>query len=179
MRWSRLIALFIILLMLLPSYAQTQTHRPPRSTTVKNAVKSNEAEIRQWLDRWVKAFRAHDVNAIMALYAPGVAAYDLMPPLQYLGADAYRRNYEVLLAQYRGPIDIELRDLHIIASDGVAFAASLQRISGTLTYGQKSDVWVRVTTGFQKINGKWLGTHDHISVPADLASGKAMLYLKP
>jgi len=171
--------LFIILLVPLTSHAQTQTHRPPRSTTVKNAVKSNEAEIRQWLDRWAKAFRAHDVNAIMALYASGVVAYDLVPPLQYVGADAYRKNYEVFLAQYEGPIDIELRDLHIIASDGVAFATSLQRISGTLKNGQKSDVWVRVINGFQKINGKWLGTHDHVSVPADLASGKAVLDLKP
>jgi hypothetical protein len=84
MRWTRLLALFILLLVPLTSHAQTQTHRPPRSTTVKNAVKSNEADIRQWLDRWAKAFRAHDVNAIMSLYAPGVVAYDLVPPLQYV-----------------------------------------------------------------------------------------------
>ena len=179
MRWIRFLALFIILLMPFTSHAQTQTHRPPRSTTVKNAVKSNEAEIRQWLDRWAKAFRAHDVNAIMSLYAPGVVAYDIVPPLQYVGADAYRKDYEEFLAQYEGPIDIEFRDLHIIASDGVAFATSLQRISGTLKNGQKSDVWVRVTNGFRKLNGRWLDTHDHVSAPVDLASGKAVLDLKP
>ena len=179
MRWTRLLALFIILLVPLTSHAQTQTHRPPRSTTVKNAGKSNEADIRQWLDRWAKAFRAHDVNVIMALYAPGVVAYDIVPPLQYVGADAYRKDYEEFFAQYEGPIDIELRDVHIIAGDGVAFATSLQRISGTLKNGQKSDLWVRVTNGFRKINGRWLDTHDHVSVPADLASGKAVLDLKP
>src|SRR5215510_241848 len=81
--------------------------------------------------------------------------------------------------QYESPIDIELRDMHINAGDGVAFATSLQRISGTLKNGQKSDLWVRVTNGFRKINGRWLDTHDHVSVPADLASGKAVLDLKP
>jgi ketosteroid isomerase-like protein len=115
----------------------------------------------------------------MALYAPGVVAYDIVPPLQYIGADAYRKDYEEFFAQYEGPIDIELRDLHIIAGDGVAFATSLQRISGTLKNGQKSDIWVRVTNGFRKINGRWLDTHDHVSVPVDLASGKAVLDLKP
>ena len=179
MRWTRLLALFIIFLVPLTSHAQTQTHRPPRSTTIKNAVKSDEADIQQWLDRWAKAFRAHDVNAIMALYAPGVVAYDIVPPLQYVGADAYRKDYEEFFAQYEGPIDIELRDLHIIAGDGVAFATSLQRISGTLKNGQKSDVWVRVTNGFRKLNARWLATHDHVSVPVDLGSGKAVLDLKP
>jgi hypothetical protein len=29
------------------------------------------------------------------------------------------------------------------------------------------------------MNGKWLIVHDHISVPADFESGKAMLDLKP
>ena len=179
MRWTRLLALSIVLLVPLTSQAQTQTHRPPRSTTGNNAVKSNEADIRQWFDRWAKAFRTHDVHAILALYAPGVVAYDLVPPLQYVGADAYRKDYDEFFAQYEGPIDIELRDVHIIAGDGVAFATSLQRISGTLKNGQHSDVWVRVTNGFRKINGQWLDTHDHVSVPADLASGKAVLDLKP
>src|SRR5215831_18954195 len=86
MRWTRLLALFILLLVPLTSHAQTQTHRPPRSTTGNNAVKSNEADIRQWVDRWAKAFRTHDVHAILALYAPGVVAYDLVPPLQYVGS---------------------------------------------------------------------------------------------
>ena len=153
MRWTRLLALFIILLVPLTSHAQTQTHRPPRSTTVKNAVKSNEAEIRQWLDRWAKAFRAHDVNAIMSLYAPGVVAYDIVPPLQYVGADAYRKDYEEFLSQYQGPIDIEYRDLRIIAGDNVAFIHALERMSGTLKNGQKSDLWVRATSGLRKIDG--------------------------
>jgi ketosteroid isomerase-like protein len=61
----------------------------------------------------------------------------------------------------------------------VAFIHALERMSGTLKNGQKSDVWVRATSGLRKINGKWLIVHDHISVPADLDTGKAVLDLKP
>ena len=32
---------------------------------------NDEAEIRQLLDRWGKAFGAKDINGIMSIYAPG------------------------------------------------------------------------------------------------------------
>jgi ketosteroid isomerase-like protein len=31
--------------------------------------------------------------------------------------------------------------------------------------GEKTDYWVRVTSGFQKINGQWKITHEHVSLP--------------
>ena len=40
-----------------------------------DAQSKDKAEIRQWLDQWAKAFRAHDLNAIMSMYAPDVVAY--------------------------------------------------------------------------------------------------------
>ena len=142
---------------------------------------NNEAEIRQLLDRWGKAFRAKDINAIMALYVSGnaVVAYDIVPPLQRVGRDAYRKNYEEFFAQYEGPLDYEFRDLKIVAGDDVAFIHCVERMSGTLKNGQKSEIWVRVTSGLRKINGKWLIIHDHISVPTDFETGKAMLDLRP
>ena len=54
-----------------------------------DAQSKDKAEIRQWLDQWAKAFRAHDLNAIMSMYAPDVVAYDIVPPLQYVGKEAY------------------------------------------------------------------------------------------
>jgi len=110
---------------------------------------------------------------------PKVIAYDIVPPLQYVGKDAYRRDYEEFLAQYEGPIETEFRSVSIVAGNNVAFIHSLERISGTLKSGQKSEVWVRATSGLRKINGKWLIVHDHISLPVNLEAGKAALDLKP
>ena len=179
MMYTRFVTLFVILLVPVTIHAQTETRRPPGSTTGTDEIKKDEAEIRQLLDRWAKAFHDKDVNGIMSIYAPGVVAYDIVPPLQYVGADAYRKDYEKFLAQYEGPIEIEFRDVNIVAGGNVAYAIALERISGTLKNGQKSDVWVRATSCFRKINGKWLDTHDHISVPADFETGKALLDLKP
>jgi len=149
----------------------------PKARTEAN----NEAEVRQLLDRWAKAFHAKDLNGIMSIYEPGQAlvSYDIVPPLQYTGFEAYKKDYREFLDQFQGPIDIEYRDLNIIAGDTVAFSRGLERMTGTLKNGQKFDAWVRFTEGYRKTSGHWLAIHDHISVPVDLDTGKAALDLKP
>jgi uncharacterized protein (TIGR02246 family) len=141
----------------------------------------NEAQIRGVLDRWEKAFRAKDVAAVLSVYAPGpgLVAFDVVPPLQRVGRDAYRHNYEEFFAQYEGPLDVEMRDLRIVAGNDVAFIHCLERMAGTLKGGEKSEVWLRVTSGLHKVDGKWLIVHDHVSAPVDFTTGKAVLDLKP
>lgn len=151
------------------------------SITKARSASDNEAEVRKVLDEWAKAFHAKDLNGIMSIYEPGAAlvSYDIVPPLQYSGYDAYKKDYQEFLAQFQGPIDIEYRDLKIVAGDTVAFSRGLERITGTLKSGQQFDAWVRFTECYRKNNGRWLAIHDHISVPVDLDSGKAVLDAKP
>jgi ketosteroid isomerase-like protein len=41
-------------------------------------------------------------------------------------------------------------------------------VESTRTTGKKADYWVRVTSGLRKIDGRWVITHEHISMPIDL-----------
>ena len=143
-----------------------------------HAADTTDSEVRQWLNNWQKAVGARNVDAIMALYGQDVIAYDLVRPLQYVGKDAYRKDYEEFVGQYDGPIVVEIRDLHIIPGGDVVFLYGMQRISGSIK-GQKTDMWVRLSSVLRKTNGTWLDVHDHVSVPADLETGKALLDLKP
>jgi uncharacterized protein (TIGR02246 family) len=142
---------------------------------------NDETEIRELLDRWAKAFRAKDLNAVMSIYEPGqeLVAYDIVPPLRYTGFDAYKKDYQEFFEQFQGLIDVEYRDVNIMAGDRVAFSRGLERVSGTMRNGQKFDSWVRFTQCYRKTKGHWRAVHDHISVPIDFDSGKAMLNLKP
>jgi ketosteroid isomerase-like protein len=117
----------------------------------------------------------------MSIYEAGheLSAYDVVPPLQYVGSDAYRKDYQDFFDQFPGTLDVEVRDLSITPGDTVAFSHGLERLSGTMKNGQKFDMWVRFTECYRKINGHWLAVPDHISVPADLESGRAALNLKP
>jgi uncharacterized protein (TIGR02246 family) len=140
---------------------------------------NSEAQIRELVDNWVKAVRAKDIDGVMSHYAPDLLSFDVMPPLQYVGAEAYRKLWEMCFNEFQGSIGFEMRDLRISASDDVAFCHSLNRLTGTMKNGEKNDMWARATVGFRKIDGQWLVTHEHASVPFDPESGKASLDLKP
>jgi ketosteroid isomerase-like protein len=97
-----------------------------------------------------------------------------------VGAEAKRRNWERVFAAYRHPLGYEIRDLSITVGDGVAFAHSLNRLSGTLKSGATTPgFWVRATTCFRKLDGHWLIAHDHVSTPLDVTTGGALLNLQP
>jgi uncharacterized protein (TIGR02246 family) len=141
--------------------------------------KIDEAQIRELIDRWLKALRAKDLDGIMSCYAPDILLFDLLPPLQYVGADAYRKNWAEWFPTFRGPIGYEIRDLSITTGDDVAFSHGLNRISGKRTDGEETDAWVRATVCYRKIHGKWMVAHEHVSVPFYMDSGKASVDLKP
>ena len=147
--------------------------------TVEGNKKNDEAAIRRLLDDGIRSLHDKNIEGIMSIYAQEVVTFDIVPPLQYLGADALRKLWEEAFVIYQGPINYEIHDLNVTVGDDVAFTHSLNRISGTMNNGQKTDVWLRWTACFRKINGKWLIVHHQNSVPADLEHGKAMLDLKP
>ena len=151
-----------------------KTMEPERNKT------TDEAQIRQLIDGWTKALHAKDVDGVMSHYAPDILLFDLAPPLQYLGGDAYRKNWEEWFTSWQGPIGYEIRNLSITVGDDVAFTHSLNRIYGKRTTGEDTDVWVRATACFRKIGGKWLVTHEHVSVPFYMdGSYRAAVDLKP
>lgn len=116
----------------------------------------------------------------MSIYAPDVVSFDIEPPLQHVGAEAKRKNWERVFAAYECPLGYEVRELTITVGEDVAFAHSLNRLSGTLRNGAKTTgFWVRATTCFRKLNGRWAIAHDHVSVPFDMSTGTALVNLEP
>ncbi len=145
------------------------------------ASSSDEAAIRALEVQFGKAFIAKDVDAIMKLYVPdeSLVVFDVTPPRQYVGAKAYRKDWEGFLGTFKGPVKFELSDLHVFAGGTIGYGYSIQHVSGTDTKGQPIDLTVRVTDGYRKVNGRWLIAHEHVSVPVDLDTGKPDLASKP
>lgn len=139
---------------------------------------NDEATIRELIDGLVAAIRAKDLDGVMSSYATDLVAFDVIPPLQFVGAGAYRRPWQDVFERFQ-TLDYEVRDLRITAGDDVGFSHSLNRIHGTMTNGQKTDLWLRLTACYRKIDGRWRIAHLQASVPVDLATGKAALDLKP
>jgi len=140
---------------------------------------SDEAHIRQRIGQLREALRAMDLDGVMSIYAPDIVSYDIVPPLQHVGAEAKKKNWADAFAMYQRPLEYEIRDLTITIGDDVAFGHSLNRINGTLKNGNRAGFWLRWTACFRKIDGNWLIAHDQVSVPLDFESGRALLNLAP
>ncbi len=120
-----------------------------------------------------------DLEGVKSIYAPDIVSFDIVPPLQHLGAEAQWKNWEDVFSAYRPGLRYEIRDLAITVGGGVAFGHSLNRITGTLKNGNKTDFWLRWTACFRNMDGAWLIAHHQASVPIDPQSGSALLNLEP
>jgi uncharacterized protein (TIGR02246 family) len=138
----------------------------------------DETTIRQLIGTLAEAVRARDLDSVARIFAPDIVSYDVEPPLRHLGAAAKGDNWARVFAAYQ-QLDYEVRDLKITVGGDVAFVYSLNRLSGTLAGGHRTATWVRWTGCFRKLDGDWRIAHDHVSVPLDMASGKALLDLEP
>src|SRR5882757_6815173 len=144
------------------------------------AASPDEAQIKALFDQFMAGCNAKDVNAIMKFYVPdeSLLVFDVVPPRQYAGANAYHKDWEEFAAMFNGPSKCEISELSITADGAMAFAHSIQRVTGTNIKGQPVDLTVRVTDVFRKTNGNWLVVHEHVSVPVDLDTGKPDLTSK-
>ncbi len=146
-----------------------------------DAQADDQADIKALEQQWVAAVKAKDIDAIMACYVPdqSLFVFDVIPPRQYVGAQAYRKDWEDLFATYPGPATIEMSDLNVTTDGNLGYGHNIQHGVLTDKEGKKADFTFRVTNGYRKLNGKWLISHEHVSVPVDLSTGKADLASKP
>lgn len=135
---------------------------------------SGDSEIRALLDSRVDACQRKDIDRLMSLYSPDIVYFDVVPPLQFTGPDEVRRNFLRWFGEYDGPIELETHELHIAMSGDVAFVHMLHVDSGKRKDGvPQGAVWLRSTVCCQRSNGKWLITHEHISLPLGWAEASA------
>lgn len=140
---------------------------------------SPRSEIENLIAARSEAIAAKDLDRLMALYASDVVYFDLVPPLRYVGSDALRDRFAHWFEGWRSAIGQEIRDLTITSSGDGATAHMLIRASGTLESGRDVGFWVRASDFCQRQDGRWLITHEHISLPVDMATGSAARDLLP
>jgi ketosteroid isomerase-like protein len=140
---------------------------------------SERAAVERRMDSWLQAVRNKDVDALMAHYSPDLLVYTLAPPMRSQGQAIPRQAWKDFFASFDGPIHYEVRDRRISHGSDVAFATSVNHIRGTRKDGERLDLWIRVTVGLCKIDGQWMATHEHVSVPIDMTTTKAIFDQAP
>lgn len=114
-------------------------------------------------EAWVRAVKAGNVDAVVALYAPDAVLY---PPdaVEARGTAAIRASYADMLGA------MVINDATIDSQYQTSGDVSIGFGKATLTMtpkggGSPTVVSVRVTAVARKIGGKWLYVVDHASVP--------------
>jgi ketosteroid isomerase-like protein len=136
-------------------------------------------EIRTLVDGFAQAVREKNIDALIPHYAPELVVFNVAPPLHDKGIEVNRKSWKDWFDGFKGGIDYEVRELTVVGNDDVAFSHSLNHVGGESRDGGRVDAWVRVTVGYHKTNGKWQVTHEHVSMPIDMKTGKVPAGLKP
>ncbi len=148
-----------------PRESIEQSQRILRMTPDGKTSTSIEAVLRERIEALGQAIREKDLARLMTFYASDVVAFDVRPPLAERGADAYRGNFARWFASFEGPIFFELKSLRVVPGEPAAFCHYLALIVGDRAGGRTSGYWIRGTTCFERRDGEWLVTHEHISMP--------------
>jgi uncharacterized protein (TIGR02246 family) len=135
-----------------------------------------EKEIRSLLDRWAVAARKGDLDGIMACYTPDVRAFDAIVALQFQGAEAYRKHWEMCVSNLHPGTDMlfEMHEVDVAVSGDVAFAHYLSRCGGTDAEGQEHSGWMRATACCRRTGDGWRIAHEHYSAPFDPETSKVL-----
>jgi len=120
-----------------------------------------EAQVRDVFAAWLHAIRDGDRASILAAHADDVVMFDLV--CNMYGLRDYDRTWDFFFASRTGPITFAARDVAVTAGCDVAFLSCLVRCEGT----SAGTVELRLTMGFQRVDGRWLIVHEHHSVPSE------------
>src|SRR5215510_11284384 len=134
--------------------------------SVSNNRTTDEALIRELVEDWARAVRAKDLKGILANHSPEILMFDVPPPLQSKGIDAYRKTWDLFFSWADDPIVFDFNEMDITAGSGVAYVTALMRCAGTETNGERVALQFRLTIGLRKIGGQWTVMHEHHSIPA-------------
>ena len=138
-----------------------------------------DQEIRTLVDGFAQAIREKNLDALLTHYSPELVVFNVAPPLRDKGIEANRKSWKEWFDSFKSGIDYQVRELTVAGNDDVAFSHSLNHVAGESREGGRVDAWVRVTVGYRKVGGKWLVTHEHVSMPFDMKTGKVAADLEP
>lgn len=125
-----------------------------------------EAAVRELLTTWAAAVRGKDLKAILAHHADDIVMFDVPPPFESRGLDAYRETWKLFYSAQPEPVAFDIKRLDIVAGADVAFAFALMQCAERDKDGRRVPLDFRLTVGLRRVGGHWTIVHEHHSVPA-------------
>ena len=126
----------------------------------------DEAAVRGVIESWTSAVRRRDIEGILKNHSPDIVMFDVPPPFQSRGIEAYRKTWDLFFSWTREPIPFDVTDMSVTAGNDVAFVVAAMACAEPGSDGKPKPLAFRLTIGLRKIRGQWTIMHEHHSVPA-------------
>ena len=133
---------------------------------MNRATVTDQAAIGELLNNWARAVRAKDLRGILAHHSTDILMFDVPPPFEVRGIDAYRKTWGLFYSAQAEPIAFDIQRMDIVAGADVAFAAVLMQCAEKGRDGERVPLDFRLTIGLRKEGGQWVIVHEHHSIPA-------------
>lgn len=127
----------------------------------------NQSQIKQLVENWAKAVRERNTEKILAFHTADFLLFDVPPPFQSEGLDAYRSTWEDTFYRYTKPGVFNFHELQIVAGEEVAFCTAAMWCEDNADGQGFKHLDFRLTIGLKKIDGVWFIAHEHHSIPAE------------
>jgi uncharacterized protein (TIGR02246 family) len=127
---------------------------------------ASEAEIRELIERWAAAVQAWDLDGVLADHSDDIQMFDVPPPNEVRGIDAYRDTWPPFFEWLREGAVFEIVSLDVTVGDEVSFATALLRCGTEEGLRKDPDTRLRLTIGLRKEDGRWVVSHEHHSFPS-------------
>jgi ketosteroid isomerase-like protein len=138
-----------------------------------------ERELREIVDERVAAVKAKDTAPLFERLHPEVVTFDVTTPLRNRGRDSVIERARDWFDGFTSDIGYDVHELAVSAEGDLGFCSFAYHVTGSVVSGDEVDMWVRATLCCRRVDGRWLVTHDHESVPFDPETGLAVIDLAP
>jgi len=135
--------------------------------SANNSRTTDEAAIRDLVENWAKAVRTRNLDGILANHSPDILMFDVPPPMQSKGMEAYKKTWERFFSWSRDSGVFDINKMDITAGNDVAFVIALMRCAGVKANAEREELEFRLTIGLRKIGSQWIVIHEHHSIPAN------------
>lgn len=127
---------------------------------------TNEQQIKALIENWAAAVRNQDIDAILAHHSNDLVMFDVPPPFQSIGIDAYRKTWDLFFKGTR-PGGFDIQTLKIFSDNDIAFCIATMKCEDASGGKGYEPLDFRLTVGLVKTEGQWTIVHEHHSVPAE------------
>src|SRR5215207_10791275 len=126
-------------------------------------MRDDEEQIRTLIEQWAAAVHRGDMNGVVADHSDDIVMFDVPPPNEVRGIEAYRETWPPFFEWQRRGAAFEIVSLDVTAGADVAFATALLRCGTDEELSKDPNNRLRLTVGLRKEGGRWVISHEHHS----------------